>query len=160
MFDANWTDAVHLAASNREKDELFFLQVPQWPICKHTVHHGIVFRFRFFGSVIMNQRNIDWLGGLYYVDLKVKGDLEFRTLRLKILLFSANGFINYSLRMEYGRKSFVISTWNPKPFLKSIGNLVTHIFGLVSWRPRNSFSNLGLSRSGTVPRFDSGKTLG
>ena len=77
----------------------------------------------------MNQRNIDWLGGLYYVDLKVKGDLEFRTLRLKILLFSANGFINYSLRMEFGRKSFVINTWVPKQSPKSTGNRVTHTFG-------------------------------
>ena len=68
----------------------------------------------------MNPRNIDWLGGAYYADLKVKGGWESKTLRLKTLLFSASGFTNYSLRMEYGRKSFATSMWDPKPFLKFI----------------------------------------
>ena len=80
----------------------------------------------------MKPKNIAWLGGMYYVDLKAKGVMESKTLRLKILHFSANGCTNYSLRMEYGWKSLVTSTWNPKPFVKSIGNLVTHIFGLAS----------------------------
>jgi hypothetical protein len=80
----------------------------------------------------MNPRNIVWLGGLYYAVLKVKGASEFKILRLKTSLFSVNGFTNYSLRMEYGRKSFVINTWGPKPFLKFIGNPAIHIFGMVS----------------------------
>ena len=97
---------------------------------KGLLQHLEYLRPRFFGNAMMNPRNFGWPGGLYYVDQKVKGDLEFRTLRLKILLFSANGFINYSLRMEYGSKSFVISTRNPKPFLKFIGDVVIHIFGV------------------------------
>ena len=76
----------------------------------------------------MKPRNIVWLGGMYYVDLKAEGDLEYSTLRLKTLRFSANGCTNYSLRMESDRKSFVISTWVPKLYLKSTGNLVIHIF--------------------------------
>jgi hypothetical protein len=82
--------------------------------------------------VITKPRNIDWLGGVYYADLKVKGAWESKTLRLKTSLFSASGFINYSLRMEYGRKSFATSMWDPMPFLKFIGNLGIHIFGVGS----------------------------
>ena len=84
------------------------------------------------GIVIMKPRNIDWLGEAYYADLKVKGAWEYKTLRFKTLLFSASGFINYSPRMEYGRKSFATSMWDPMPFLKFIGNLGIHIYGVVS----------------------------
>ena len=79
-----------------------------------------------------NLRNIDWLGGAYYAELKVKGAWESKTLRFKTLLFLASGFINYSLRMEYGKKSFATSMWDPMPFLKFIGNLGIHIYGVVS----------------------------
>ena len=77
----------------------------------------------------MNPRNIDWLGGVYYADLKVKG-LGIQDLEIKKLLFSASGFTNYSLRMGYGRKSFATSMWDPMPFLKFIGNPGIHIFGV------------------------------
>lgn len=108
----------------------------------------------------MNPRNIGWLGGVYYADPKVKEAWEFRILRLKTSISWVNGYTNYSLRMECGRKSFVTNTWGLKPFLKFVGNPVIHIFGVAWWRPRNSFSNLVLSRLGMVLRFDSGKTHG
>ena len=88
------------------------------------------FRSRFFWQSDNEKRNIAWLGGILYVGPKVKGDSESRILRSKTLHCSANGYTDYSLRMVFGRRSFVINTLGPKQSPRSTGNQVTLIFGV------------------------------
>jgi hypothetical protein len=50
---------------------------------KGVLHKLDYYRSRFFGKGTARKRNIDWLNGMWYADLKIRGGWGFMTLRSK-----------------------------------------------------------------------------
>ena len=118
---------INSVLSNMVLYMLSFFHLP-----KGDVQRLDYFRSRFFWQCDNETKKYQLARWSVLCRPKSQGAWESKTLRLKISLFSASGFINYSLRMEYGRKSFAISMWDPMPFHNYIGNMGIHIFGVVS----------------------------
>src|SRR4051812_21607389 len=78
----------------------------------------------------------------------------------KIPRFWANGFLNYLLKMAFGRPCYGGNMWGLKQCLKCFGNPEIHTFGQGSWPPKNISFILVLSRLRIDHRLGFGKISG
>lgn len=158
--------------SNRRKNEfltVLFSEEEIWDAVFQMEHNKALGRMPFPLSIINFSRTwsrwncYSWklglLSGMCCADPKARVVWAFGMI--KTLHFSVNDYINSLLRTTCcGSWSFVTSRWDPKTSLSLVGNRLTPFFGVAWWRPMNKFSNLTLSRSGMVPKLNSGKIPG